>query len=78
VMYYGYSLGEQWGQMGTEYIVGGVLLGRVILPHVKQRSWRSASSKDVGIGGFIMGIGSGGSGTVSDERYMHPTSLLHG
>ena len=78
VMYYGYSLGEQWGQMGTEYIVGGVLLGRVILPHVKQSSWRSASSKDVGIGGFIMGIGSGGSGTVSGERYMHSTSLLHG
>ena len=78
VMYCGYSVGEQWGHMGTEYIVGGVLVGRLILPHVKQSSWRSASSKDVGIGGLIMGIGIGGAGTVSGDRYMHAALLLLG
>ena len=67
MMYYGYSLGEQWGHMGTEYIVGGVLVGRLILPHVKQSSWRSASSKDVGIGGLIMGMWIGDAGTVSGD-----------
>ena len=40
--YCGYRLGEQYGQIGVEYIVGGVLLGRGILPHVRQSNWRNA------------------------------------
>jgi hypothetical protein len=67
VIYCGYSVGEQWGHIGTEYIVGGVLVGRLILPHVKQSSWRSASSRDVGIGGLIRGMWIGDAGTVSGD-----------
>ena len=43
--------GAQYGQSGVVYIVGGVLVGRGILPHVRKSSRRSASSKFVGGGG---------------------------
>ena len=34
-MYYVYKLGAQYGHIGVEYIVEGVLLGRGILPQVR-------------------------------------------
>jgi hypothetical protein len=39
--------------MGTEYMVGGVFCGLLILPHVRQSNWRRAMSKVVGKGGVI-------------------------
>ena len=50
-MYCVNTSGAQYGQSGVVYIVGGVLVGRGILPHVRQSSRRSASSKFVGGGG---------------------------
>ena len=56
--------GAQCGQIGVAYIVGGVLVGRGILPHVRHSKRRSASSKVVGGGGETK-AGGVEAGTVS-------------
>lgn len=43
--------------MGTEYIVGGVVGGRLILPQMRQRSWCSFISSVSGGGGYINVLG---------------------
>ena len=55
-----------------------MLGGRLILPHVRQRSWRSANSRDVGGGGVTRGIGLVVAGTVSAGYYMHSARLCLG
>jgi hypothetical protein len=46
-------VGAQCGQMGTEYMVAGVLGGRLFLPHVVHKSWVKASVRVEGVGTFV-------------------------